>query len=101
MPRAKSKTRKPNPERAAVLTTSAGELLTIGSDPTVEAVRGFVEEHNRRYHAGEAAGPSGGEARLVTGAYYFEAERPAGQYDLGEGEPIDLGDSLNSGRPSA
>ena len=46
-------------ESVVVLETHVGQDLVIRANPTDEAVRGFVEEHTRRYVAGEAGGPSG------------------------------------------
>ena len=46
-------------ESVVVLETHVGQPLVIRANPSDEAVRGFVEEHTRRYIAGEAGGPSG------------------------------------------
>lgn len=39
---------------------------------TEESLKGFVEEHNRRYHAGEPGGPGGELAELVTQVLLFD-----------------------------
>ena len=97
----KAARRKANLDRVAVMTTTVGELLVLGSDPTEDEVRGFVAEQNRRFWAGEPGGPGGSEPVLVTSARYFEENLPVAQHDLEKGEPIDLGEALNSGRPAA
>jgi hypothetical protein len=68
------KTATENPDRVAVLRTHVGIPLFIRANPSEEAVRGFVEEHNRRYHAGEPGGPSGQPAYLILGASYYDSE---------------------------
>lgn len=60
----KTTTRKPRAKKhpadsVVVLATATGEQLVIRANPTDDEVRGFVEEHTRRYLAGEAGGPSG------------------------------------------
>ena len=80
---------KKNPQRVAILQTHIGHNLMIGSDPSVQEVRSFVKEHNRRYHAGEPGGPSGIPAYLIQSAYFFEEQHPEG-YDFEEGSEIDL-----------
>ena len=63
-----------NEDRVAVLSTHVGEPLVIRANPSKEQVVGFVAEHNRRYHAGEAGGPDGNAAYLVQGAKFYENE---------------------------
>lgn len=63
-----------NDQRVAVLATHVGNPLVIRSNPSEEEVRGFVEEHNRRYHAGEAGGPSGVAAFKIVGAKFYTSE---------------------------
>ena len=96
-PKAKPKTsaaKKVAPvDRVAVLETHVGETLTIRSNPTEEAVRSFVSEHNRRYHEREQGGPSGIPALHVIRAEWYPEEEI--EYDpansLGE---IDISDLL-------
>ena len=71
---APKKVQAENPDRVAVLRTHVGHPLIIRANPTEEAVLGFVEEQNRRYHAGEPAGPSGQPAFLVVSGMWFESE---------------------------
>lgn len=63
-----------NENRVAVLETHVGEPLVIRANPSEEAVKGFVAEHNRRYHAGEPGGPDGNAAYLIKGAKFYEDE---------------------------
>ena len=80
--------RKKNLERVAALTTHIGDVIIIGSDPSKKEVLAFVEEHNRRYHAGEPGGPSGIPAYLVQEAAYYESQDDLGNSD--KAEPIDI-----------
>jgi hypothetical protein len=82
-------------ESIVVLDTHIGEPLVIRANPSDEAVRGFVEEHTRRYVAGEAGGPSGIAAYRIFNAKRFvsEAEWMAGTDAADE---IDITDLLPS-----
>jgi hypothetical protein len=79
--------------KCAVLYTHVGELLIIRANPTVEEVKGFVLEHNRRYHVGEPGGPSGIPAFKIHKASFFDDELDAKE-GL-EGEDIDLSDVIH------
>jgi hypothetical protein len=57
-----------------VLTTHVGEDLVIRANPSDEEVRGFVQEHTRRYLAGEAGGPSGIPPFRIFAANRFASE---------------------------
>ena len=85
---AKSKA-KVNPNRVAVLETNVGSPLIIRSNPTVKEVRRFIQENNRRYHAGEAGGPSGQPSVLVKSAAFHESEL---DINKDRGEEIDISD---------
>ncbi len=67
----------PDANKVAVLTTNIGEPLVIRSNPTEAEVKGFVEEHNRRYQAGEAGGPSGTPPVQILGAAFYPSEDDA------------------------
>lgn len=69
----KNKVAEENP-RIAVLSTHTAENLYLRANPTEEEVRGFVKEHNRRYHAGEPGGPGGSPALLIIGASFYDAD---------------------------
>lgn len=89
------KKKKASPDRVAVLRTHVGFPLVIRGNPTEEQVRGFVAEHNRRYHAGEPGSPPipgqpPAPAYLVLGGAWFEAEVPSDEYDFEGAEAIDL-----------
>lgn len=86
--RARAPRRKANPDRVVLMKTHVGVPLMMRANPTVEEVRGFVAEHNRRYEAGEPGGPSGIPAFNILGATYYESESDA-DADIG-GTPIDL-----------
>lgn len=76
-----------------VLETHVGIPLVIRANPTDEAVHSFVEEHHRRYLAGEAGGPSGEPAYRIFNArrYTDETAFDTGTDPVAE---IDLGDIL-------
>jgi hypothetical protein len=77
----------PNPDRVAVLETHIGEKLYIRSDPSTDAVRSFVSEQNRRYHAGEAGGPDGLPAYLIRAAHFYAHEsdpEPESEIDISD-----------------
>ena len=80
-----------NEIRVAVLETHVEEPLVIRANPTEEAVKGFVAEHNRRYHAGEAGGPDGNAAYLIKSAKFYESEAAFLSGEDAE-EEIDLSD---------
>lgn len=70
-------TRKPTKKAlessVVVLATAVGEPLVIRANPTDDEVRGFVQEHTRRYLAGEAGGPSGiPPFRIFTATRYVD-----------------------------
>ena len=56
----------------AVVKFHSGASSILGGDPTEEELKGFVQEHNRRYHAGEPGGPGGELAELVTEVLLFD-----------------------------
>lgn len=66
---------KKNPRRIAVLATSDGGSLILRSNPTLQEVRGFVREQNRRFAAGKPGGPDGYPAKQIISASYHEDER--------------------------
>ena len=79
--------------RIVVLETHTGQPLILRSNPSKEEVDAFVEEHNRRYHAGEAGGPSGLPSRLIKSAHEYDREEDL--YDTEtEGREVDLSDAL-------
>lgn len=78
-----------NPNRVAVIATHTGEPLILRSNPSEEAVRSFVAEVKRRYHAGEVGGPSGIPARLPLSASFFEDEGDLHDFNK-TGTEIDL-----------
>lgn len=78
----------------AVMYTHVGQLLILRGTPTTEEVKGFILEHNRRYHAGEPGGPSGIPSFKIHKAAFFEDEMDA--KDGLEGNEIDLSDVLPS-----
>lgn len=82
-----------NPNRVAALETHIGETLIIRANPTKAAVRQFVEEHNRRYTAGETGGPSGQPALKILDAMYYPNERAVHDPDV-DGTPIDVADLI-------
>ena len=84
-----AKNKKVNPNRVAVLKTNVGEPLIIRSNPTVEEVRNFVKENNRRYHEGEPMGPSNQPSVLVLSAAFHESELDV---DDAKGVEVDLSD---------
>ena len=61
-------------EKVAVLETSEGQRLIIRANPSVEEVQAFVTEQNRRFNTGEARGPSGEPAYLITEANFYPTE---------------------------
>lgn len=78
-----------NSDRVAVLQTHVNFPLIIRSNPSEEQVRSFVEEHNRRYHAGEPGGPGGQPAFLIQSGMWFDSEADYEANPSG-GVPIDL-----------
>ena len=94
MPPRPKANKKVNPRRCAALYTHVDRVLIIRANPTVEAVKGFVLEHNRRYHKGEPGGPSGLPAFRIHRAAFFDDEMDAKEGF--EGEEIDLSDVLPS-----
>lgn len=78
-----------------VLETHIGHDLVIRANPSDDEVRGFAEEHHRRYIAGEPGGPSGIPAYRLFNAKRYVSEE---SFDAGD-EPvaeIDLSDLLPS-----
>jgi hypothetical protein len=84
---ASTKSKVDESQRICVLATHIGEDLVIGANPTTEEVRGFVGEHLRRYHAGEAGGPSGHPAHKILSATYYES---AAAYHEGKGKQDEI-----------
>ena len=84
---------KKNPLRVAVLVTAEGQPLILRSNPTLQEVRGFVREHNRRFNAGEPGGPSGLPARQIVSAQYFESEDDLSDLEK-TGADIDISGAL-------
>jgi hypothetical protein len=87
--------KKASADRIAVLRTHTGFPLLIRGNPTEAEVRGFVAEHNRRYHSGEPAAPPipgrpPAPAYLILGGAWFEEENPSDEYDFAAAEEIDL-----------
>lgn len=74
------------------LDTQVGETLLIRANPSDDAVRGWVEEHMRRYIAGEPGGPSGIPAyRIFTAKRYASEEAHlAGDAPVAEIDITDL-----------
>lgn len=91
MPRKAAK--KYDANAVVALHTHVGETLVIRANPTDDEVKAFVAEHSRRYHTGEAGGPSGIPAYRI-----HKAERYASELDVDNeevaGEEIDLTDVL-------
>jgi len=87
--------RRDDNKRIAVLSVSVGDPLIIRSNPTVEEIKGFVVEHNRRHAAGLPGGPDGYPAVRIMEAVYYDDELlwKHGNVDT-VGEPIDLSDVL-------
>jgi hypothetical protein len=95
----KAATKKAIPDDSVVaLITSVGMPLIIRANPTDEAVRSFVEEHTRRYIAGEAGGPSG-----IPPYRIYEAARYNNEQSFLDGEEhidlIDIADLLPQATP--
>ncbi len=84
----------PSENYIVVLTTSVGEDLVIRANPTDEDVRGFVEEHTRRYLAGEAGGPGGHPAFRIFTATRFVSEISYLTRDESPSSEIDISDLL-------
>lgn len=95
-PRAKKAAVAPvveNEDAIVVLTTSVGFPLVIRANPSDESVRSFVEEHTRRYIAGEPGGPSGIPPYRIFGAKRYSSELV--YLEDGEAvEDIDIADLL-------
>ena len=83
----------PRKNSIVVMETSVGQPLVLRANPTIKDVRGFVEEHTRRYLAGEAGGPSGIPAFRI-----YNAKRYANELSWLEGESptatVDIADLL-------
>lgn len=94
MPAKKAATQEVNLDaRVVVLHTHTGQPLILRSNPSEDEVKGFVREHNRRFHAGEAGGPSGLPSRLIQFAEEYDREEDL--YDTNsEGREIDISDVL-------
>lgn len=78
-------------DSVVVLNTNVGEDLVIRSNPTDDAVRGFVEEHTRRYLAGQPGGPSGIPAYRIFNAKrytdedsYLTGSTPVNEIDIAD-----------------
>lgn len=66
----------------AVLATSKDPLI-IRSCPTVNEVKDFVREHNRRFQEGEPGGPTeGSESVQIFSAEFYPTEDDIGNKDL-------------------
>jgi hypothetical protein len=76
------------------MATTGGQPLILRGNPTLEEVKGFIREHNRRFHAGIPGGPAGLPAKQIISAAYFESE--AELRDLNEsGTEIDISDIMS------
>lgn len=60
--------------RVAVLETQEGQSFILRANPTINDVKDFIREQNRRVDSGEPAGPSGIPARHIIAAKYFDNE---------------------------
>lgn len=86
--------KKKTPEDSVVvLSTHLGYPLIIRANPSDKDARGFVEEHTRRYIAGEPGGPSGCASFRIFAAKRYENELSyrAGDDPIAE---IDIADLL-------
>lgn len=92
--RTTKKVTDPNENSVVVLSTHVGEDLVIRANPTDESVRGFVEEHTRRYLAGEAGGPGGHPAFRIFTATRFVSEISYLTHDESPSSEIDISDLL-------
>ena len=80
--------------RVAVLTGLIGDPIIIRSNPSVDEIKDFVRENNRRAEEGER-NPDGYPAVRVLEAVYYESEAAFRQGDVdSQGEEIDLSDVL-------
>ena len=75
--------------RVARLICWDDEPLFIRGNPSREAVKEFVAEHNRRYAAGEPGGPGGCDARRIISAAFF-ADELSGLDPSAKGKSIDI-----------
>lgn len=93
--RTRKKKTEGQPDSIVVMNTSIGEDLVLRSNPDDEAVRTFVEEHTKRYVAGQPGGPSGIQPYRIFNALRYPNEA---DYLLGEadGVEIDISDLLPS-----
>ena len=90
--RATTKKAKVSESSVVVLATHVGQPLILRANPTDEAVRGFVEEHTRRYVAGEPGGPSGIAPFRIFNAFRFDSEEA--WLEDANGTEIEIGDLL-------
>jgi len=82
------KTAEPKVAVCVLTTHIPDQPLIIRADPSQESILSFVEEHNRRYHAGEPGGPSGIPAYLIVSAKVYASEA---DYEAGKpGTDIDI-----------
>lgn len=75
--------------RVARLVCWDEEPLFIRGNPSREAVKEFVAEHNRRYMAGEPGGPGGAKPRRIISAALFDDELSALDPSA-KGKPINI-----------
>lgn len=80
-------------DNVVILQTSVGEDLVLRSGPSDEDVRNYVQEHTKRYIAGQPGGPSGIPAFRI-----FTAKRHSNEFEylagVSEGVEIDISDLL-------
>ena len=76
----------------AVMATAEGSPLILRGNPTLEEVKGFIREHNRRFDAGIPGGPSGLPAKQIISARWLYHENDLSQ----PGTPIDISDFVSA-----
>ncbi len=80
--------------RVAVMATTGGQPLILRGNPTLEEVKGFIREQNRRYDLRLPGGPSGVPAKQIISAEFYEHERDL--RDLSKsGTAIDISDIVS------